>query len=318
MAEDGGQPRVPARPYGCEAGIKPQRLRLWLFLWLLRHLPPPVSWRLAFLRANLYWPRTRRPRTLNEKMLWRILNDRRAELALRCDKLASKEIARRLCPEIAIPEVIWKGTDLRQLSEVELPERWVMKPNNSTGLVHIGSGQLSQAEAVDLAEATEGWLDNGPFEPKASWRRKWGYREAERIFFVEQFVGDSDLPPADFKFRVFGGEVQQISVVEEFFGNASITAMTPRWELAGVEKALYPSSSTIPPKPASFDSMLGCAAAVGALFDFIRVDLYDTAAGAAFGELTAYPSAGLMPTKPRSLDLALGAHWTLPTDAGPT
>lgn len=284
---------------------------------VLRLFPQRIAWRLRFLSAHHRWPRSSPPRTFNEKVLWRITEDRRPLIGMACDKLASKRFVAERCPDVVIPEVFWKGDDLRELVGVDLPGRWVLKPNNGYGRVRFGEGPLGAMRVEELARETADWLDY-PFLGRPGHRVEWGYTQAEKCFLVEEFVGDGDLPPTDYKFRVFGGVVRQITVVEDFFGDASMTAFSPSWERLSQGRALYPAGEGAVEKPRSFDSMMACASRIGASFDFIRIDFYDSPQGAVFGELTAYPAAGLMPTHPRSADLALGAHWTLPFDAGAT
>ena len=44
-------------------------------------------------------------------------------------------------------------------------------------------------------------------------------------------------------------------------------------------------------------------------FDFARVDFYEIAGEAKFGEVTFYPGSGLDPFDPPELDIAIGALW---------
>lgn len=311
MATDAESGRTLTRPFGGEAEIEPQRLRLRLFLWFLRNLPAQISWRLAFLRANLYWPRVGNPRTLNEKMLWRILNDRRPELAIRCDKLASKELVRALSPEIRIPEVLWKGTDIRELASVELPDHWVLKPNNSTGLVHIGHGRLSHEQAEDLAGATEGWLGNGPFEPKASWRRKWGYREAEACFFVEEFISEGLRPASDIKVHVFGGKPSHIRLLSDRYGSSSGGYLDAQWKPLEMWDSHQERPEAVEP-PELADRILEEAVRLANGFDYLRVDFFAEQGEIWFGEFGAYAGSAMLRISPRAADRRLGDLWHLP------
>lgn len=311
MAADAESLRILDSPFGGEAEIKSQRIRLRLFLWLLRHLPSRISWRLAFLRANLYWPQVDKPRTLNEKMLWRILKDRRPELAIRCDKLASKELVRGLSPGIRIPEVLWKGTDIRDLASIELPDHWVLKPNNSTGLVHIGHGGLSQEHAEDLAGATEGWLGNGPFEPKASWRRKWGYREAEACFFVEEFISDELRPANEIKVHVFGGEPSHIRLLSDRFGRPSGGYLDSQWQPLEMWDS-HQEGPESPDPPEFADRIVEEAVRLADGFDYLRVDFFAEQGELWFGEFGAYAGSAMLRISPREADRRLGDLWHLP------
>lgn len=62
---------------------------------VFRYLPLRLRRHLLHARAHGTWGNFDRPVSWSEKMQWRILNDRRAFLGVSCDKLASKEYARR-------------------------------------------------------------------------------------------------------------------------------------------------------------------------------------------------------------------------------
>jgi hypothetical protein len=64
-------------------------------------------------------------------------------------------------------------------------------------------------------------------------------------------------------------------------------------------------------RPANLDKMVRVAEALGAGFEFIRVDLYSVGQRVVFGELTLAPGAGWIPFRPASYDATLGNHWRL-------
>src|SRR3954449_10616022 len=73
------------------------------------------------------------PRTFSEKVNWRIIHDRRPLLAWTCDKLAVKDHA---AGRVKTPATYWSGTDLNELTGIDLPGAWVLKPNHRSRLVH--------------------------------------------------------------------------------------------------------------------------------------------------------------------------------------
>src|SRR5258707_478012 len=103
-------------------------------------LPTGASRRALFASTHRRMPHFRKPLTFSDKVNWRILNDRRPLLEWTCDKLAMKEHARHV-PGLHIPDTLWAGTDLRELTSARLPEHWILKPDHRTGLVYFGHGQ---------------------------------------------------------------------------------------------------------------------------------------------------------------------------------
>lgn len=166
--------------------------------YLVSLLPDSITRSIQFYRAHHWIPRLHNPRTLTEKVNWRILKDRRPILEWTCDKLAAKEFAARTS-SVRVPETYWSGTDLLELSSVELPDKWVLKPYNASGMVHMGSGRVEPDEAKKLIELTAGWLRPALYDNLS----EWAYAKARRLFIVEEFVGEREIP-IDYKSTLTG------------------------------------------------------------------------------------------------------------------
>jgi hypothetical protein len=271
---------------------------------LVRRLPDRQKRALLYREAHGRWPAGREPQTFTEKINWRVVNDRRPLIAQLGDKLAMKAYAAAACPGVRIPRVLWSGTDVAVTARLELPERWVLKPNHGTLRVHLGAGR---PDVEQLREITAGWLD----EPLYRDRGEWVYSRARRLLLVEEFLGEQ---LADYKFLVFGGRVRLVQVDTGRHGGEHRRRLySPAWEpLPLVEPHMAMAAATAP--PAALGTMTRVAEALGREFDFIRVDLYDVDGVVWFGELTPYPGGGLDPFDP-GLDLLLGSWWTLPDSA---
>jgi hypothetical protein len=85
----------------------------------------------------------------------------------------------------------------------------------------------------------------------------------------------------------------------------------PAWRRINV--AYAPNSDSEMPAPTQLSAMLHVAEALGAEFDFVRVDFYDQVRGQIkFGEMTHYPEGGLDRFVPAEFDTQLGRLWELP------
>jgi hypothetical protein len=122
----------------------------------MRHLPVRER------RQILYWKHHGRWADLGvdaelftEKMQRRILFDHRPLIGYLGDKLKMKQRAAQLA-DVKIPRTFWCGTDLDELASLaELPNRWVLKPNNGSGQVILGEGR---PDIAGLKRQTRGWL----------------------------------------------------------------------------------------------------------------------------------------------------------------
>ena len=273
----------------------------------LRLLPDPAARSLLFSSCHRARSHLRAPRTFNEKVNWRVVNDHRPELAWTCDKQRMKQRATETA-DVRVPATLWSGTDLAELADVDLPSRWVLKPNNGSGRVHLGDGRVDAAQAADLARATEGWLV--PWQSR--FLCEWAYDQADAVFLVEEFVGTgtSDGVPVDYKFHVFDGVPHFLQVDVGRFDTHRRGFFSTDWEQLDVTIAAPPLRSL--ERPALLEAMTEVAAQVAAGLDFMRVDLYAVDGAVWFGEVTPYPGSGLNPIEPAAYDHAWGALWTLP------
>jgi hypothetical protein len=266
-------------------------------------LPDRQKRAVLYRRAHGRWPSGRRPSTFTEKINWRVVNDRRPLIGQLGDKLAMKAYAARTCPTLAVPRVLWSGTDVAALATADLPARWVLKPNHGTMRVHLGVGR---PDVADLRRITAGWLD----EPLYASRGEWVYSQARRLLLVEEFLGRPGDLLTDHKFLVFDGRVRLVQVDTGRLGSAHQRRLyTPDWSPVSVVEAVAPGPVT--PPPANLAAMTAIAEALGREFDFIRVDLYDVDGAIWFSELTPYPGGGLDPFDP-ALNRQVGTYWELP------
>lgn len=280
------------------------RARLERMAWCaLSALPLAAERHLLFLWFARQWGDFRHPVGFSEKVNWRIINDRRSLLAWSCDKLDVKARAAEL--GIATARTLWVGDDLNELAQVALPDRWVLKPNNSTGNVWFGSGSASRAT---LAPVVRAWAQDRRIQRKG----EWAYSEARTTLVAEEWIGSDDgHPPDDYKVYVFGGKPRIIQVDVGRFGAHARGFFDREWR-----RLPYRDSSAEPlvhfdPEPAAVE-LVALASAIGADFDFIRVDFYIVAGRLYLGELTPYPGGGLDIFLPYDADLEIGRWWTLP------
>ncbi len=270
---------------------------------VLHRLPARLSRRALFMLWNRSIPNFRDPATFNEKINWRILNDRRPIMEWTCDKLAMKEYAATV-PGLQIPRTLWCGTDVRELGDKELPAHWVFKPNHRTGQVFFGRGR---PDIPTLARLATEWLP----AHEAEKLHEWAYSKARPLFLIEETLGVPGSPPPDYKFFVFSGHVAAVQVDTDRHTEHHRRLYLPNWSPLEVKLGPYPLPPVAPP-PANLDKMLAIVSELGSPFDFIRVDLYNIDGDVVFGELTPYCNSGLDRFVPASFDAELGARWELP------
>jgi len=266
-------------------------------------LPLPVRRQILFVAYHQRVAKLRHPRTFSEKVNWRILHDRREILAWTCDKLRTKALAEER--NIRVIPTLWAGTEITELPDVDLPDNWVLKPNNRSGLVFFG--QSPRVDAESLQRITETWNADDRVVAKG----EWAYTRAAPGFLVEERIGPVPGTPTDFKVFVFDGAPYMILVDLDRFGRHQSRFYSPDWRPMPFRDRI-PVSDEVP-RPPCLGEMLDAATTIAAGFDFLRVDLYVEHGQVYLGEVTPYPGGGLEPFEPRRADLELGDAWRLPT-----
>ncbi len=269
-----------------------------------RHLPMGLRRRYLYRRAHGCWPNLTSPRKFSEKVNWRILNDRRPLLAPTCDKLASRAFAQEVS-KVSVPDLYWTGTEVDELASVDLPERWILKPNHRSALVYFGHGP---ANVGDLRLRTKGWLD----ETYSHHWGEWAYANAKRTLLVEQWLGEGDSSILDYRFFVFHGRCHLIVVDADCLDVVRRRRGIYRPDWTPLTATNHWPRDEVRPPPFRLQEMISEAEELGRDFDMMRVDLYEVDGAIYFGELTPYPSGGLKHFDPVDLDYELGDQWRLP------
>jgi hypothetical protein len=245
------------------------------------------------------------PRGFNEKILTKILGDRRPYLTLFADKLRVRDYVRRTAPALLLPRLYWWSDRADTLPFDELPGAFVLKANHGSGwnLLVQDKTKVTQAELVKLARK---WL-RSDFTIVG---REWAYKNVLRAVYAEELLrADDGALPADYKLFVFGGKVRIVQVDRDRFTRHTQALYDERWN--HIEGTVAGLRGAPVPRPVSLPTMIEAAQALSAGVDFVRVDLYEISGQAYFGELTSSPNKGLSPFSPVTLDRWFGSFLTL-------
>lgn len=292
--------------------------------------PRPVAWRQRS-RLVRWWRlwRTRRPRTFNEKVRYKMLRDHRQLMVTFSDKVAVRDHVARLVGADVLPRVLHVLDDPRDLAGVDLPAAYVLKPTHGSGVAILVSDGADAAARLPARQ--HGWTyrhvrpEAAPVESLVglgeSWlaqlygqgpNREWAYGHVPRRLLVEELlVGADGGVPDDYKFFVFHGTCRYVQVDRGRFDRRTQDFFTPDWSHLGLSGG-HPWADPRIPRPQRLGAMLDLAERLGAGTDFVRVDLYDLPDRIVFGELSSFPAGGDSPFEPTSFNAEFGRHWDPP------
>jgi hypothetical protein len=253
-----------------------------------------------------YKPDFDNPKSFQEKMCWKMINDRNPLLTLTADKLRVYDyVAEKGLPDILIP-LLFSGETPEEIPFHLLPESYVCKTNGgSGGMVMVekdkmkkkygGYSKLDIASIVSILQAYLGRVYNHGLE--------WCYNDIVPAVLVQEHLGD--LPAI--KFYACRGEVDYL-YYEDISDGHKITIYDKDWNVVPVRYDKFRLCEEVP-EPKNFKEMLRVAKILGEDFDFVRVDLYNVDGKIYFGELTHYPTAGLTKFVPDDFSYEIAKDW---------
>lgn len=277
------------------------------------------------------WRRARRPRTFNEKLMYKMLYDRRPILTRIADKVAVRDIVASRIGERYLTTVYQVCDDPARVRWSSLPREFVAKVTHASGGAIIcseaaapgqalperlvpGHGRLVvHPDAFDADRATA--IMTKWWSMRYGWsgmKREWAYLHVPARVLVEECLsGSRSGIPEDYKFMVLSGRCRWIQVDVGRYEEHRRDIFTRDWERLPVDYE-YPRSDDPVTAPDRLDEMIELAERLGQGHDFVRVDLYALEGRIVFGELTAYPEAAEGTFVPGEFDELLGAGWAVP------
>lgn len=258
------------------------------------------NWR----RIHGQMPNILRPITFNEKILHRIIFDRRALLTQFADKAAVRAyVEQRLGPQI-LPKLYWLTDRPETIPFDDLPSKFVVKPTHGSGWVQLVRDK-STLDRAALLQTCKGWLEENFYRRT----REWAYKDVPPRIMVEEYIDDGNAVPSDYKLFVFDGMVRLIHIDVGRFGDHRRRLFTPQWQ--EIDARFGDSENVVGevPPPVHLTAMIAAAEILGQGVDFVRADFYDTGKRLVFGELTMTPGCGHNRFRPERLDHHFGELW---------
>lgn len=261
-----------------------------------------------FLRLQGYELNLEQPKSLNEKLQWLKIYDRRPIYTVFADKYAVRDYVKdNIDEEILIP-LLYSTKNYKDIVPENLPnEPFILKANHDSGSFLIVRDK-SKVDWERLRTDCRWWLSKNYY-----WiDREWQYKDIEPKIIVEKLLLDKNGKiPNDYKIHCINGEVEFIYVSVDREGVNKRNIYDKNWNplpftFANKYKdASKLRGSEILPPP-SFERMIAISKEVAKLFAYVRVDFYDVDGKLYFGEITQCHGGGFDQMRPIEWDYKYG------------
>ncbi len=234
------------------------------------------------------------PQTLNQKIFWLKINDRRPIHKILADKYTVRDyMANRFGEDKLIP-LFYETTNWKDINLDVIPdEPCIIKPTHSSGEYEIIRDK-SKVNIKKLRFECRCWLGRNYYKRSQEWQ----YKDTTRRLIIEKLLLDKNgRIPNDYKLHFINGKLEFVycSVGRETVNKRNIydADWNPLY-FCWVQGYKDPASTRGEeiPAPESFEEMKRIGAEVAKDFDYVRVDFYDVDGKLYYGEVTFYHGGG--------------------------
>lgn len=229
------------------------------------------------------------PVDFNEKLQYLMIYKYGKKEGYLADKLAVKEyVMKKKIPNLYIPKTIKIYKNAKEIRLEELPDKFVLKCNHSSGNVMICNDKrhFDFNGAKEILEATR----------KKNFAKVWfeyHYNYIKPLIYAEEYLDqNASKNPLDFKIYCTKGKAQSILVCSERDIKLRLNEFDLEWNDLKLTKEEWRNPHSIP-KPKNLSKMIKIAETLAQDLPFVRVDLYEINNKIYFGELTFSPAAGI-------------------------
>ncbi|WP_162605179.1 ATP-grasp fold amidoligase family protein [Geomonas oryzae] len=240
------------------------------------------------------------PRTFNEHIQRSKLTTRKMIYIDFADKIRVRDYVEKIIGKQYLIEILWTGTDIRDVNKERLPESFIIKANNGSGM-NLVVPDKKAADWLSIHSLTQQWLCRDFSKYFAEWQYRW----VRPQLLIEPLLTFEGRIPYDYKFFCFNGKVELIQVDMDRFTNHTLTLLNRQFKVLPI-RHVYPCHQGTLVRPACLDEMINLAEKLAGKEKFIRIDFYDVNGRPIFGEITLHPSAGREHFEPPIWDKRLG------------
>ena len=233
------------------------------------------------------------PRTLNEKLQWLKLNNRKDIYTSMSDKIKAKEYVAKIIGDKYIIPTLGTWSSPNDIDFDKLPNKFVIKCNHNSGTGMYICKDKNKADIHKIKTELQKGLD----EDYYSLWREWPYKNVERKIIAEQYLENVDGSAiVDYKFYCYGEKPRYFMYS---VGEACHNVRNHKFDMNYQSiDYLFKKNPTINLSeielPNNIDEMVSIVEKLCKGHQHIRIDLYNVNGKIYFGEMTFYTSGGFI------------------------
>lgn len=246
------------------------------------------------------------PQTLNEKIQWLKIYEKKDFHTLCADKYRVRSYLKEFGEEHLVP-LLFHTEDYKDINENNLKDfPCIVKSNTGCGWYKI----LYDCKNVDwkaLQEECKNWMVQNFYY----YSYEWQYKNIKPCIIVEKLLLTEDGKlPNDIKLHFINGNLEFVYCSIDRCGENYRKIYDPEtwkqldfeWPVKSTGKINYQDI----PKPVNFDRMVEIGSKIAQKFKYVRVDFYDMPDNFYFGEITLHHGSGFNKFSDEKYDLLYG------------
>ena len=186
----------------------------------------------------------------------------------------------------------------------KLPEKFVFKPNNSSGRIVICNDkkQFDESKAIKTMKK---WENENLFYRTGEWI----YKDIPYKLICEEYLGDNLI---DYKLYFAYDRFITTQVISDRHNGFYVNHYDENWNLLDIERADRPKSKNPLQKPQGYDVMIEKGSILAKEFPFSRIDFYYVNGKVYLGEISFFPNNGFIKFKDKKMDHYISDKIILP------
>ena len=247
------------------------------------------------------------PQTLNEKLQWLKLYDKKPIYTKMVDKYEVRDIiSKKVGNEYLVPLLgVWDKFD--DIDFDSLPDKFVLKCTHDSGGLVI----CTEKKKFDKRKAKRK-INYCLRKNYYISSREWPYKNVKpRIVAEKYMVDESGWELKDYKIFCFNGHAEYVEVDFNRYVEHKLNPYDFDWNPLDFCDSSKNDFTVNIPRPKRLEDMRMIAEKLSKDLDFLRVDFYSIGDRIYIGELTLSPGSGFIQFNPRETDLYYGKKLTL-------